>query len=100
MSPAPLQVRKHAAEQLYLQLLGEDDEDGTLDNALATLSETAWDGHAAAARAARDRLFAPLGVQPFKPRGLRHADMADVDLAAGSDAGYAALLTDAARGRG
>ncbi len=95
-----MQVRKHAAEQLYLQLLGEDDEDGTLDDALSTLSETAWDGYAATARVARDRLFAPLGVQPFEPCGSRRVGVADADLAAGKDAGYAALLTDAARGRG
>ena len=95
-----MQVRKHAGEQLYLQLLGEDDEDGALDDALATLSETAWDGNAGLARAARDRLFAPLRVQPPKSHGLRVADVVHGDHPAGSSTGYAGLLVDAAREQG
>ena len=100
ISTQRVQVRKHAAKQLYLQLLGEDVEDGALDDALAILSETAWDGTAATAQAARDRLFAPLGVQPLKTRAPTRMDEADTDPTTGRDAGYAVLLTDAARGRG
>ena len=93
----PPQVRKHTAEQLYVQLLGEDDEDGALDDALQTLSETAWDGDAAAARAARNRLCAQLGVEvPQASGAAQPARVHKFDAAAGE--GYAALLVNAARG--
>ncbi len=82
-----------------MQLLGEDDEDGALDGALQTLSETAWDGDAAAARAARDSICAQLGVEAPKPGGVpRPAQAHRPDVAAGE--GYAALLVNAARGGG
>ncbi len=90
-------MRKHTAEQLYVQLLGEDDEDGALDDAAQTLSESAWDGDAAAARAARDALCAQLGVAAPKPAGApRRDNKYKPDAAAGE--GYAALLVNAARG--
>ena len=94
---AAVQVRKHTAEQLYVQLLGEDDEDGALDDAAQTLSETAWDGDAAAARAARDRLCAQLGVEAPTPAcGARPVPVSRADAPAGE--GYASLLVNAARG--
>ena len=59
-------MRKHTAEQLYLQLLGEDDDEGVLDSVMETLSEVAWDGDVAAARVARSALFEPLALEPPK----------------------------------
>ena len=97
-SAMPLQVRKHAAEQLYLQLLGEDDANGALDPVLDTLSGAAWDGDLAAARAARATLFAPLGLQPPQPAGQKQAR--GLSPAPGPAGGltYASLITSAARG--
>ena len=94
----PMQVRKHTAEQLYLQLLGEDDEDGTLAPVLDTLSGTAWDGDLPAARAARATLFAPLGLQPPQLAGQKTARGLSPAPSPAGGLTYASLITSAARG--
>ena len=92
-----MQVRKHTAEQLYLQLLGEDDEDGLLDSVMETLSDVAWDGDLTVARAARSTLFEPLGLQPPKA-AARPAGFRPLVNEQSSGIGYGSLVADAARG--
>ena len=94
------QVRKHVAEQLYLQLLGEDDEDGTLEPVLETLSEVPWDGDLAAARAARSTLFEPLGLEAPRAAAGKLAGGGSGAAPRGQPGGigYSSLVTDAARG--
>ena len=92
------QVRKHTAEQLYIQLLGEDDEDSALESVLETLSEVAWDGDLAAARDARSTLFEPLGLEPPKAAAAKLPGNRAPLREEPKGIGYSSLLTDAARG--
>ncbi|KAG2446099.1 hypothetical protein HXX76_000699 [Chlamydomonas incerta] len=112
-------VRRHAAEQLYMQLLAMDTA-SALDSAAAPatssaatppppplesvsdaacelLLATAWDGDMEAAKAARDALAALVGVAVPKMK----APAASAKAAAASrdeNASYQALLDDFARG--
>lgn len=108
-------VRRHAAEQLYVQLLAVEAQDGTdgtdgadgdalrLErNAEAVcdmLLVTAWDGDLDAAKAARDEIAALVGVAVPKMKAPA-AGTGGHGGAAGRDenASYQALLDDFARG--
>ena len=112
-------MRADAADALYMQLLAMDDAElpgAELAAAQDLLASTAWDGPAAAAVAARDALYAPLGlpcpVQTPSPETLGPAKQAGassggktggaagvlVTCVADEHATYAALLVDAGRG--
>ena len=59
------QVRRHAAEQLYVQLLAEsEDVDPAPVEALDLLAGCSWDGDLAAAKANRQQLYPLLGLPP------------------------------------
>lgn len=115
------QVRADVAEALYMQLLAMDEADLPLGADLAAaqdlLASTAWDGPAPAAAAARDALYAPLGLPcpaqkpspdtPGLPCPAKQADAGSggkcvagvvVTCVADEHASYAALLVDAGRG--
>lgn len=115
------QVRADVAEALYMQLLAMDDADlpdADLAAAQDLLASTAWDGPAPAAAAARDALYAPLGLPcpvpnpgpdppglrgPAKQAGASGGGKAGgvagvvVTCVADEHASYAALLVDAGR---
>ncbi len=107
-------VRRHAAEQLYVQLLAVEaqdgmDGDGAAGDALRLernaeavcdlLLVTAWDGDLEAAKAARDEIAALVGVAVPKMKAPA-AGAGGRGGAAGRDenASYQALLDDFARG--
>ncbi len=107
------QARADAAEALYMQLLAAEPDEAPgadLPAALDLLAATAWDGPAAAALAARDALYAPLGLPA--PAAAAEADGPPRGKAGGGAGGallvtcvaddegasYAALLADAQRG--
>lgn len=97
-----LQVRKSAGEQLYVKLLTLEDHptltEDSLEPALEVLSETTWDGSAAEVRAARNKLYGPLGLQPQVPQEAGVSQHIPAAQPAPEDgASYSALLTDAAR---
>ena len=115
------QVRADVAEALYMQLLAMDEAKlpgADLAAAQDLLASTAWDGPAPAAAAARDALYAPLGLpspaqnpSPDTPglpwpakqdasNGGKTGGVAGVVVTCVADehASYAALLVDAGRG--
>ena len=120
--PRAPQVRRHAAEQLYLQLLALDTSsphpttasysptaapasppppppplESVSDAACDLLLATAWDGDMEPAKAARDALAALVGVPVPKmkaPAASARAAAAPRD----ENASYQALLDDFARG--
>lgn len=71
----PLQVRRAAAEQLYVRLLTLDVYPAfsgcDLEAAMELLGETVWDGPLAAAQAARIALHPLLGLHPPRLAGLK-----------------------------
>lgn len=125
----PRQVRRHVAEQLYLQLLVADTvpcdeadaaagpapaagpgdvpafDEASHEAALEVLLTTAWDGPLEGARAARNQLAGLLGLQ-VKTRlvttgkGAAGGGVAGWRVADDENASYQALLNDAARGGG
>ena len=96
------QVRRHAAEQLYLQLLSEEggDCDGSRPGtALHVLAQCAWGGGIEGARAARLQLCGLLGLDAPKSRmAVATKARAALPAAARSEqAPYQALIDAAAR---
>ncbi len=102
------QARSDAAEAMYMQLLAMEPEElpaGDLPAALDLLVATAWDGPAPAALAARDALYAPLGlpapVQALAPSSTTEkaggGGAAAVVTCRDEFASYGALLCDAGR---
>lgn len=99
-----LQVRWHAAEQLYVQLLVESESpDAAPQEALQVLATCSWDGDVAAAKAARQRLYPLLGLQPpAVAAGKKCAAGRPAAAAAakgGEGASYQMLIDTAARHR-
>lgn len=99
-----LQVRWHAAEQLYVQLLVESESpDAAPQEALQVLATCSWDGDVAAAKAARQRLYPLLGLHPpAAAAGKKCAAGRPAAAAAakgGEGASYQMLIDTAARHR-
>ena len=98
-------VRGHAAEALYVALLGVDEEVwrgqgvpwavGDLGRLQGVLVGTAWQGGLEGCRAARKELFAPLGLTE-PTRVAKHDEK--VEMVVDENASYGALLADVARG--
>ena len=98
------QVRKQAAEQLYVQLLTVEDsevyDEECLDAAFDILTEVAWDGALEHVQAARSRLLqifkldgpdfstATAKLQQTRPADSKRAD---------ENASYQALINDGSR---
>jgi hypothetical protein len=59
-------VRRVAAEQLYVTLLGSEGEDAETEKALELLSATRWDADLAAVKPARNSLYPMLGLETPK----------------------------------
>jgi hypothetical protein len=59
-------VRRVAAEQLYVTLLGCEGEDAETEEALELLSATRWDADLAAVKPARNSLYPMLGLETPK----------------------------------
>lgn len=125
-----LQVRRHSAEQLYLQLLvaeveeegageeagadgmgGDAGSEGVLrlaaeahEQALDLLLSTPWDGPLEGARGARNALAALLGLEVRSrlvgAAGGVATGVAALRVRADENASYQSLLDDAARGGG
>ena len=98
------QVRKQAAEQLYVQLMTVEDtgvyDEECLDAAFDILTEVAWDGSLELVKAARSQLLqtfqldapdsstATAKLEPLRSIGSRRAD---------ENASYQALINDGGR---
>ena len=59
-------MRRVAAEQLYVTLLGSEGEDAETEEALELLSATRWDADLAAVKPARNSLYPMLGLETPK----------------------------------
>ena len=92
-------VRQYASDQLYLRLLQPElagaCED--VDAAIEVLEATDWSGAAAdELKAARMRMFAPLGLQPPQPaQAAGRKERAGAGREADENASYAALVNSA-----
>ena len=98
-----LQVRKQAAEQLYVQLLTVEDS-GTyseemLEPAYDVLTEVAWDGPVESVRMARSKLLQIFGMQQGQPESAVEAQTFDASNSRKHDenASYQALINDGSR---
>lgn len=99
------QVRRHSAEQLYLQMLAAEGEDDSIDpedyeQAMAILMMSPWDGDVEALREPRVQLAGLLHVE--LPQANPNAKRAAPKMVVRRDENesYQSLLDDAARGGG
>ena len=88
-------VRRVAAEQLYVTLLGCEGEDAGLEEALELLSATRWDADLAAVKPARNALYPMLGLEtPKQALVAAKAKAASLEAKDENDS-YAALVGSA-----
>jgi hypothetical protein len=88
-------VRRVAAEQLYVTLLGSEGEDAETEKALELLSATRWDADLAAVKPARNSLYPMLGLEtPKQALVAAKAKAASLEAKDENDS-YAALVGSA-----